>query len=123
MATKTSLRKHPKPEIQNPGVDSWTIHVNAKLVELESVKAASDRKWGENRLITLVDSGLREKFWVQNSKIGQAMAAKDQVRFNKAVDSMVRAYAVLETRQTRKVSSQPMIGYRESSGRCRQAEP
>ena len=97
MATKMNPKKHPKAEIQNPGGDPWTIHVNAKLVELESVKAVCDRKWGENRLITLVDSGLREKFWVQNSKIGQAMAAKDQARFDKAVDSMVRAYSVLET--------------------------
>ena len=97
MAVKKSLRQHPVVQIPDRGTDLWTIHVQSKLLELEATKVASDRKWGENRLITLVDSELREKFWTQNSRIEQAMAAKDQSRFDKAVDSMVRAYAVLET--------------------------
>lgn len=96
MATKRNARQHPKPEIQNLGGDSWSIHVNSKLVELESVKAASDRKWGENRLITLVDSELREKFWTQNARIEQAMAAKDQSKFDSSVAGMIRAYGVLD---------------------------
>lgn len=96
MATKTSLRKHPKPKIQNFGIDPWTIHVNSKLVELESVKAVFDRKWGENRLITLVSSELREKFWIQNSRIYQSMESKDRVKFDSSIAGMIRAYAVLD---------------------------
>jgi len=96
MATKKNARQHPKAEIQNLGGDPWAIHVNSKLVELESVKAASDRKWGENRLITLVDSELREKFWTQNARIEQAMAAKDQAKFDSSLAGMIRAYSVLD---------------------------
>jgi len=96
MAVKKSLRQHPVVEFPSPQADAWTIHVQSKLVELEATKAASDRKWGENRLITLVDSELREKFWTQNSRIEQSMAAKDQSRFDSAVAGMIRAYGVLE---------------------------
>ena len=49
--------------MQNP---ARLIGRDGETVELEAAKAVSDRKWGENRLITLVDSGLREKFWIQN---------------------------------------------------------
>jgi len=68
MATKKSSRHHPEAKQPSPQADAWTVYVQSKLVELEAAKAVSDRKWGENRLITLVDSGLREKFWIQNGK-------------------------------------------------------
>lgn len=96
MATKRTARQHPVVEHPSPKADAWTIHVQSKLVELESVKARSDRKWGENRLCTLVSSEVREKFWLQNSKIHQAMAAKDQAKFDSSVAGMIRAYGVLD---------------------------
>ena len=99
MATKAKTRnpnKHPVVEQPSPKADPWTIHVQSKLVELESVKAVTDRKWGENRLTTLVSSELREKFWLQNSRLHQAMAAKDQAKFDSSVAGMIRAYAALE---------------------------
>jgi hypothetical protein len=74
--------------------------VQSKLVELESVKAASDRKWGENRLNTLVSSELREKFWLQNSRLHQAMESKDQAKFDSSVAGMIRAYGVLDQMAT-----------------------
>lgn len=96
MATKRSANKHPVVEHPSPKSDAWTIHVQSKLVELESVKAASDRKWGENRLTTLVISDVREKFWLQNSRLHQAMAARDQAKFDSSVAGMIRAYAALD---------------------------
>ncbi len=96
MATKAKKNSHPVVEHPSPKADPWTIHVQSKLVELESVKAASDRKWGENRLTTLVSSELREKFWLQNSRLHQAMAAKDQSKFDSSVAGMIRAYAALD---------------------------
>jgi len=96
MATKKTARQHPVVETPSPKADAWTIHVQSKLVELESVKAASDRKWGENRLTTLVSSEVREKFWLQNTRLHQAMAAKDQAKFDSSVAGMIRAYAVLD---------------------------
>jgi len=96
MATKRTTNKHPVVEQPSPKSDAWTIHVQSKLVELESVKAASDRKWGENRLCTLVNSEVREKFWTQNSRLHQSMESKDRAKFDSSVAGMIRAYAVLD---------------------------
>jgi hypothetical protein len=96
MATKRSANKHPVVETLSPKADAWTIHVQSKLVELESVKAAADRKWGENRLTTLVSSEVREKFWLQNSRLHQAMEAKDRAKFDSSAAGMIRAYGVLD---------------------------
>lgn len=96
MATKRTANKHLVVEQPSPKADAWTIHVQSKLVELESVKAASDRKWGENRLTTLVSSEVRERFWTQNSRLHQSMMAKDLAKFDSSVAGMIRAYAVLD---------------------------
>ena len=96
MATKKTANKHPVVEQPSPKADPWTIHVQSKLVELESVKAASDRKWGENRLCTLVNSEVREKFWLQNTRLHQAIEAKDRAKFDSSVAGMIRAYAALD---------------------------
>jgi hypothetical protein len=100
MATKRTARHHPVVETLSPKADPWTIHVQSKLVELESVKAAADRKWGENRLCTLVNSEVREKFWLQNTRLHQAMTAKDQAKFDSSVAGMIRAYAALDQMAT-----------------------
>jgi len=100
MATKKTARQHPVVETPSPKADAWTIHVQSKLVELESVKAASDRKWGENRLTTLVSSDVREKFWLQNTRLHQAMTAKDQAKFDSSVAGMIRAYVALDQMAT-----------------------
>jgi len=89
MATKKSLRQHPVVVSPSPQADAWTVYVQSKLVELEAAKAASDRKWGENRLITLVDSELREKFWTQNGRLHQAIASKDQSKFDSSLAAMI----------------------------------
>jgi hypothetical protein len=96
MATKRTANKHPETKQLSPQADAWTIHVQSKLVELEAAKAVSDRKWGEDRLITLVDSGLREKFWIQNSRLHQAVMAKDHAKFDLSLAGMIRAYGVLD---------------------------
>jgi hypothetical protein len=96
MATKRTSKKHPMVEHPGPKADPWTIHVQSKLVELESVKAANDSKWGENRLTTLVSSELREKFWLQNSRLHQAIESKDWAKFDSSVAGMIRAYGVLD---------------------------
>jgi hypothetical protein len=96
MATKKSSRQHPEAKQPSPQADAWTVYVQSKLVELEAAKAVSDRKWGENRLITLVDSGLREKFWIQNGRLHQAIDAKDRTKFDSSLAGMIRAYGVLD---------------------------
>ena len=120
MATKRNTNKHPVVEQPSPKADPWTIHVQSKLVELESVKAASDRKWGENRLTTLVSSELREKFWIQNGRLHQAMGSKDQAKFDSSVAGMIRAYGVLDQWATEEglepASSIPRIEWEMQNG-------
>ena len=96
MATKAKSKQHPAATSPSPQADAWTIHVQSKLVELEAAKAVSDRKWGEDRLITLVDSQLREKFWIQNGRLHQAVMAKDHAKFDSSLAGMIRAYSVLD---------------------------
>jgi hypothetical protein len=120
MATKAKKNSHPVVEQPSPKADPWTIHVQSKLVELESVKAASDRKWGENRLTTLVSSEVREKFWTQNGRLHQAMAAKDQAKFDSSLAGMIRAYGVLDKLATEDgcepASSIPRIEWEMQNG-------
>jgi len=120
MATKRSANKHPVVEQPSPKADAWTIHVQSKLVELESTKAAADRKWGENRLCTLVSSELREKFWIQNSRLHQAIESKDRAKFDSSVAGMIRAYGVLDQWATEEAlepaSSIPRIEWEMQNG-------
>jgi hypothetical protein len=120
MAIKKTARHHPVVEQPSPKADAWTIHVQSKLVELESVKAAADRKWGENRLTTLVSSDVREKFWLQSSRLHQAMEAKDQSKFDSSVAGMIRAYGVLDQLATEDecetASSIPRIEWEMQNG-------
>jgi hypothetical protein len=120
MAIKKTANKHPVVEQPSPKADAWTIHVQSKLVELESVKAAADRKWGENRLTTLVSSEVREKFWLQNSRLHQAMEAKDRAKFDSSVAGMIRAYGVLDQLATddecETASSIPRIEWEMQNG-------
>jgi hypothetical protein len=120
VATKRTANKHPVVEQPSPKADVWTIYVQSKLVELESVKAASDRKWGENRLTTLVSSELREKFWIQSSRLHQAMEAKDWAKFDSSAAGMIRAYGVLDQWATEEglepASSIPRIEWEMQNG-------
>jgi hypothetical protein len=120
MATKAKKNSHPVVEHPSPKADAWTIHVQSKLVELESVKANSDKKWGENRLNTLVSSELREKFWLQNSRLHQAMESKDRAKFDSSVAGMIRAYGVLDQWATEEgidpASSSPRIEWEMQNG-------
>lgn len=120
MATKRTANKHPVAETPSPKADAWTIYVQSKLVDLVAVKAASDRKWGENRLTTLVSSELREKFWLQNSRMASAMNAKDKEKFDSSIAGMIRAYGVLDQWATEEglepASSIPRIEWEMQNG-------
>ena len=96
MATKRNAKQHPETKQPSPQADAWTIHVQSKLMQLEAVKSVSDRKWGEDRLITLVDSELREKFWIQSGRVHQAAWSKDKDKFDSSLAGMIRAYGVLD---------------------------
>jgi hypothetical protein len=67
------------------------------LVELERKKNQHYDKWGVDRLITLVDIEFRAKFWVQMSRVWDAVDLGDIDRLHKAVNGMCKGFDALET--------------------------
>jgi hypothetical protein len=65
-------------------------------MELEARKEEHHQKWGVDRLITLVDSEFRTKFWVQMGRVWDSLDFGDIERLRKAVQGMVKGYDALE---------------------------
>jgi hypothetical protein len=86
----------PKVEVKRYEPSVWDIQASAVLTELEVRKEQHHQKWGCERLITLVDSAFREKFWIQLGRVWDATDAKDIERLRKAVYGMVKGYDALE---------------------------
>jgi hypothetical protein len=61
------------------------------------VKRDHQKHWGINRLIELVDSEFRIKVWRQAERVFEASVSRDEVKLDRAVGGMVKAYAALET--------------------------
>jgi hypothetical protein len=81
---------------------------------LETRKEEHHQKWGCERLITLVDSEFREKFWVQMGRVWDATDKKDIDRLRKAVQGMVKGYEALEKWGTENgVTQNPPIKFLE----------
>jgi hypothetical protein len=95
---RSRLRKDV-PEVQVPKryATQWEIQSNAVLVELERKKNQHYDKWGVDRLITLVDIEFRAKFWVQMSRVWDAVDLGDIDRLHKAVNGMCKGFDALET--------------------------
>ena len=94
---KSRLRNDvPKVEIKRYEPTTWDIQASAVLVELESRKEEHHQKWGCERLITLVDSEFRERFWGQMARVWDAIDHKDIERLRKAITGMVKGYDHLE---------------------------
>ena len=76
--------------------DKFDVFKNAVMVELANRKNTHDGKWGIDRLVWLVDSGLREKVWLQLERVWQAQEDRDDQKLDKAVKSMCKAYDAME---------------------------
>lgn len=96
MSRSRSKMDSPKVEVKRYEPSVWDIQASAVLTELEIRKKQHHQKWGCERLITLVDSAFREKFWIQLGRVWDATDAKDIERLRKAVYGMVKGYDVLE---------------------------
>jgi len=96
MVKSRSRNDVPKVEIKRYEPTTWDIQASAVLVELESRKEEHHQKWGCERLITLVDSEFREKFWSQMARVWDAIDHKDIERLRKAITGMVKGYDHLE---------------------------
>jgi len=96
MSRSRSKKDVPQVEVKRYEPTSWDIQAHAVLVELEARKDKHHQKWGCERLITLVDSEFREKFWVQMARVWDATDRKDIDRLRKSVYGMVKGYDALE---------------------------
>jgi hypothetical protein len=65
-------------------------------MELETRKELHHQNWGIDRLITLVDSEFRVKFWGQMGRVWDSLEFGDIERLKKAVQGMVKGYEALE---------------------------
>ena len=78
-------------------MNTFEVFMNSRLVELSVVKRDHEKRWGINRLIELVDSEFRIKVWRQAERVFEASVSRDEVKLDRAVGGMVKAYAALET--------------------------
>jgi hypothetical protein len=84
------------PAMPSFPADKFEVFKNAVMVELADRKNTHDAKWGISRLIWLVDTELREKVWAQLNRVYQAQEARDDVKLDKAVKGMCKAYTAME---------------------------
>ena len=78
-------------------MNTFEVFMNSRLVELSVVKRDHEKRWGINRLIELVDSEFRIKVWRQAERVFEASVSRDEVKLDRAVGGMVKAYAALES--------------------------
>jgi hypothetical protein len=78
-------------------MNAFDVFMNSRLVELSVVKRDHEKRWGINRLIELVDSEFRIKVWRQAERVFEASVSRDEVKLDRAVGGMIKAYAALET--------------------------
>jgi hypothetical protein len=77
-------------------MNTFEVFMNSRLVELSVVKRQHEKRWGINRLIELVDSEFRIKVWRQAERVFEASVSRDEVKLDRAVNGMVKAYAALD---------------------------
>jgi len=78
-------------------MNAFDVFMNSRLVELSVVKRQHEKRWGINRLIELVDSEFRIKVWRQAERVFEASVSRDEVKLDRAVGGMIKAYAALES--------------------------
>ena len=104
-----------KPDF--PATD-FEIRQASWLGEIDRIKVDQDRKWGTDRLCTLVDPGFREKFWQQQQRVWSACQARDSEKLEKSAAGMVRAYQALEAWAVQHaVPVRPAVGAVEHVGK------
>ena len=67
----------------------------AKIVEVDVAQVKHEEKWGIGRVITLVPTEFRVKFYAQSERIWSAQEARDEGKFIAACDGMIRAFKAM----------------------------
>ncbi len=74
----------------------WSRFMKARLVEIDQAQTEHEAKWGIERVITLVPSEFRERFYAQSERVWAAQASQDEGKFKAACDGMVRAFKAMD---------------------------
>ena len=85
-----------QPAMPSFPADRFDVFKNAVMVELANRKNTHDALWGIDRLVWLVDNGLREKVWLQMERVWQAQEECNDQKLDKAVKGMCKAYDAME---------------------------
>ena len=96
MSRLKSRKDVPDVQVPKRSATVWEIESNAVLMELETRKEQHHQNWGIDRLITLVDTEFRVKFWGQMGRVWDGLEFGDIERLKKAVNGMVKGYEALE---------------------------
>jgi hypothetical protein len=96
MVRKASRKEVPEVQVPRRKATDFEIASNSLLVELDKRKVQHEQKWGVERLITLVDSEFRVKFWGQMGRVWDALDFQDIDKLGRAVNGMVKGYDALE---------------------------
>ena len=85
-------------KIEQPSfpADPFKVKLNSLLLSVSNRKKDHEAEWGIGRLIGLVDSELRTKFWNQMERVWTAQENRDEERLEKAVKGMIAGYYALE---------------------------
>jgi len=95
MVTK---KRGVEAKIEQPSfpADPFKVKLNSLLLSVSNRKKDHEAVWGIDRLIGLVDSELRTKFWNQMERVWTAQENRDEERLEKAVKGMIAGYDALE---------------------------
>ena len=96
MVRSRSRKDLPDVQVPKRKATVFEIESNALLMGLEARKEQHQQKWGIDRLITLVDSEFRVKFWTQMGRVWDALEFEDLERLRKSATGMVKGYEALE---------------------------
>ena len=96
MVRKLSRKEVPDVQVPRRKATDFEIASNSILVELDKRKEQHWKKWGVDRLITLVDSEFRTRFWGQMGRVWDALDFQDIDKLGRAVQGMVKGYDALE---------------------------
>lgn len=88
--------KLPSTEQLNFPESEFSRTWKARLVELDRVKQEHEKRWGVARVINLVDSEFRIKFWTQQERVWAAGNSQSVEKVRAACDGMIRAYRAME---------------------------
>lgn len=82
-------------ELNFPETD-FSRYWKSRMVELAAVQSEHENRWGVGRVINLVDSEFRIKFWTQQERVWASQGTQSIEKVKAACDGMVRAYKAME---------------------------